>query len=112
MDERREEECRGRRHTPLNRSFLIPNALIFESRVDPRNAELCRRPGRPGHTPPALGQGPLDHLSLPGDEVVRERLNRVWRLREFPTQPALVDAERLRLTNDDGALDEIGRAHV
>src|SRR2546428_4594139 len=88
---------------------LLPDAQCLDLRVQgrPRNAELCRRPGRPGHAPPARSQCRLDHLSFPGGEVVRERLNRVRRLREFPTQPALVDGERLCLANDDGALDDV-----
>src|SRR5438132_268404 len=95
-----------------------PVRVEVEYRVDPLQAHafveaihdlepICRRPGRPGHAPPARSQCRLDHLSFPGGEVVRERLNRVRRLREFPTQPALVDGERLCLANDDGALDDV-----
>src|SRR5258706_10448380 len=88
---------------------LLPDAQCLDLRVQgrPRNAELCRRPEWPGHAPPARSQCRLDPLSFLGGEIVRERLNRTRRPREFPTQPALVDDEGLCLANDDGALDDV-----
>src|SRR2546428_8131322 len=88
---------------------LLPDAQCLDLRVQGRagNTEVCCRPGRPGHAPPTRSQCRLDRLFLVGGEVVRERLNRVRRLRAFPAQPALVDGERFTVANDDGALDDV-----
>src|SRR5712671_2371263 len=71
-------------------------------------SELCGRPRRPGHSPPALAQGSLYHLFLLGSKLLRQ-FQLAFRIvcERLPRQPTLIDGEIFGFENNHGPLDDV-----
>src|SRR6266581_6447455 len=71
-------------------------------------SELCGRPRRPGHSPPAFAQGSLNHLFLLGSKVLRQ-FQLAFRIvcKRLPRQPTLIHGEIFGFEHNHGPLDDV-----
>src|SRR6266550_5225206 len=71
-------------------------------------SELCGRPRRPGHSPPAFAQGSLNHLFLLGSKLLRQ-FQLAFRIvcKRLPRQPTLIHGEIFSFEHNHGPLDNV-----